>query len=257
MKRLIFILFCFQSTFLFSQIKEAFITDASLVEWYFDNTLEDTIFCLKDKQTREKWIVYYDPSKKQKAFETEKVYYDPSFEYRRQSVSWHKDGTMKSKEYMDGDTAIWLHYYPNGQIKRIYKNLWGRPEYNELGNYTWIVLTEQKYYKNGQIKQTPIDFKSKDNCTRVQPLTFYFENGLPSCQLNWLCGALVGEFKEYYENGKLKTFGHYTTDVNKDPSQPLQNGGVENGEWKYYNEKGKLLKTETYDQGKLIRTTKK
>ncbi|MBK7183627.1 MAG: hypothetical protein IPH89_12195 [Bacteroidetes bacterium] len=165
----------------------------------------------------EKWTVYYDINKKQKAFETETIYHKSSLEYREKGISWYRDGAIKSKNYIDGDTAIWLNYYQNGQVKRIYKELWGIPEYYEIPQHTWIVFSELNYYQNGQLKHTPIDSKSKDHCTRVQSITVYFENGKPNFQCNYLCMVLVGEYREYYENGYLKTSGSYTTDINKYP----------------------------------------
>jgi antitoxin component YwqK of YwqJK toxin-antitoxin module len=76
-------------------------------------------------------------------------------------------------------------------------------------------------------------------------------------EYNWVNGAFVDEFTEFYPNGKIKTFGLYKTDINTDPAQPLQNGGIETGKWKYYNESGKLIREELYDNGKLISSTEK
>ncbi|HSH65384.1 MAG TPA: hypothetical protein VLB84_06170 [Bacteroidia bacterium] len=106
MKRLIIILIFFFPTILFSQIRETILTDTSIVKWYFDHKLNDTVYCLRDHETKAKWVVYYDTNKKQKAFETEKIYYAPSFEYSDNSTSWYKNGALKSKEYMSKDTAI-------------------------------------------------------------------------------------------------------------------------------------------------------
>ena len=47
-----------------------------------------------------------------------------------------------------------------------------------------------------------------------------------------------GPYFLYYENGKLQISGWYTDDE-------------KSGEWKYYDDKGKLLKTEHYVKGKL------
>src|SRR5438132_1047647 len=49
-----------------------------------------------------------------------------------------------------------------------------------------------------------------------------------------------GPYFYYYENGKLKIEGWYSNDE-------------KSGEWKYYDEKGKLVNTEKYAKGKLVK----
>jgi hypothetical protein len=48
-----------------------------------------------------------------------------------------------------------------------------------------------------------------------------------------------GPYFYYYENGKLKISGEYKDDE-------------KSGTWKYYDEKGTLIKTEKYVDGKLV-----
>ncbi len=50
-----------------------------------------------------------------------------------------------------------------------------------------------------------------------------------------------GRYFKYYRSGELKISGRY-----KD--------GKKNGDWKYYNKKGKINKIETYKNGKLVET---
>ncbi len=47
--------------------------------------------------------------------------------------------------------------------------------------------------------------------------------------------------RKYYENGEPKVLGYY-----------LEKTGKKHGEWTYYFENGKLMRTEKYEDGKLI-----
>ena len=49
----------------------------------------------------------------------------------------------------------------------------------------------------------------------------------------------MGEFKEYYKNGMLKCLGMYC------PYKP----GIKYGEWRWYDEQGKIIRTKKYKGG--------
>jgi antitoxin component YwqK of YwqJK toxin-antitoxin module len=48
-----------------------------------------------------------------------------------------------------------------------------------------------------------------------------------------------GPYFYYYENGKIKIHGNYKNDK-------------KDGDWKFYDEQGKLIKTEKYLNGELV-----
>jgi antitoxin component YwqK of YwqJK toxin-antitoxin module len=63
----------------------------------------------------------------------------------------------------------------------------------------------------------------------------------------------VGWYIEYFPNGSKKVTGQYKENDTK-KWKNLWNRGYcskEHGTWKYYNEKGDLIKTEEYKNGKL------
>lgn len=51
-----------------------------------------------------------------------------------------------------------------------------------------------------------------------------------------------GPYTRYYENGKLDCSGYY-------------NKEAKNGTWKFYNQAGKLIRTEEWASGKIVKTT--
>ena len=75
--------------------------------------------------------------------------------------------------------------------------------------------------------------------------------------MNYKNGAEFGDYKEYYDNGGIKTKGQYKhikgfitnstfdtqgkENIRKSPSDHIPQ---KTGEWKYYDEKGTVIKTE-------------
>ncbi|MFI5132843.1 MAG: hypothetical protein ACHQEB_00840 [Chitinophagales bacterium] len=67
--------------------------------------------------------------------------------------------------------------------------------------------------------------------------------------------CFIGIFINYWENGKVKTRGQYLQNNTGDWTN-LQNRGLcslQVGEWKEYNETGKLINTYYYDKGELVK----
>ena len=57
----------------------------------------------------------------------------------------------------------------------------------------------------------------------------------------------VGEWKEYYPDGKIKIEGQYKQNSSGDWQNISQNGYCRQvGAWKYYDTSGNVIKTETY-----------
>ncbi len=87
---------------------------------------------------------------------------------------------------------------------------------------------------------------------------FYNDKGTLIKEANYKYGAEFGEYKEYYDNGILKTKGQYkqikgfenvsTFDpqgIEHIRKHPSDNIPQKTGEWKYYDEKGNLIQAET------------
>lgn len=71
-----------------------------------------------------------------------------------------------------------------------------------------------------------------------------------------MCGVQSGDgrtgfwFEYYPKTGKLKTKGHYKETLTGNCTQSVCS--VKDGEWLYYNQKGRLLIKENYSNGILI-----
>jgi len=126
------------------------------------------------------------------------------------------------------------------------------------------------YYANGTLKQNYIEQNN---------FSYFDYDKNDSLLLSRTRGIFlkIGQFEEYYENGKLKTKGQfhkYDLVVDVDNSHiPFPLYGVrfydtirkintvkritettiKEGLWLYYNEKGKVIKREWYEDGKLVK----
>ncbi len=66
--------------------------------------------------------------------------------------------------------------------------------------------------------------------------------------------CIVGEWKEFYPDGKVKLIGHYRENKTGNWDDIWKRGycSVKEGVWIYYDENGSVLKTENYFNNKLV-----
>ena len=153
-------------------------------------------------------------------------------------------------------------------------------EYYENGNLKYEGLTRlglrvkewKFYYENGKL-QFIGDYKygEQDGVWKT-----YYENGIIKNIANYDFGGLVGLVKNFDEEGNYtsSTFYEEGSDLTKwqffykdgksiekegmayDMGEEAEKRWIIDGEWKYYNETGKLQKIETYKDGEIIKVEK-
>lgn len=128
------------------------------------------------------------------------------------------------------------------------------------------------YYENGKL-QFIGDYKygEQDGVWKT-----YYENGIIKNIANYDFGGLVGLVKNFDEEGNYtsSTFYEEGSDLTKwqffykdgksiekegmayDMGEEAEKRWIIDGEWKYYNETGKLQKIETYKDGEIIKVEK-
>jgi antitoxin component YwqK of YwqJK toxin-antitoxin module len=127
--------------------------------------------------------------------------------------------------------------------------------YEEETNYDEKETSTYKYFhSNFKVKEEgkTLNGKKEGLCK------FYNDKGTLISEVNYKNGAEFGEYKEYHENGVLKVKGQYKHTSGFVTHTTFDAGGKENirktasdnipkkyGEWKYYDEKGNLIKSET------------
>jgi antitoxin component YwqK of YwqJK toxin-antitoxin module len=224
---------------------------------YFKYFYRDSIVCkVNYEDTRNTSITCYYAINKQKAIE--KHYYKGK--PQGLDVSYYKNGNMFSYTYVDSlidyplillnkdgnfsfvstisekkNTGRELHY--NG-----YGDLWQKTECIDSTKRARI-FTE--YTNCGDTMYQCIIRKGK------QPITFYLTSTSEKICEGYIYNSYelyVGKWKSWYHNGQIKQEYEYD-DNSRTLSTPI-------GHWLYYNEEGKIIKEEFYDQGELMKTIK-
>lgn len=158
--------------------------------------------------------------------------------------------------------GTWKYYYPNGNISLVVDYVClDNGSSKENGQYI-------EYYKSGQIKlEGAYQWEKNDSVECVN--CYYDRFGIDIKKWAEFNPSLrVGVWKEYYENGKLKSDGEYYLGVQERYTYEFIDD--ESGEaecliyaligtdylkdkgWRYYNNNAKLVKTEYYKKGVLV-----
>lgn len=150
--------------------------------------------------------------------------YDESGKLFSGRVKSESDLYLNIYSYKDGELdGLNVIYYKN-QIKEI--GHWKEGKQNGLFQlYTEDgILIDNALFKNGE----------RDGITEQ----FYSDTGKIRVSVNYKNGILDGEYREYYENEKIKFVGNYKENL-------------QDGEWKFYLEKGNLQSIVNYKAGEL------
>jgi antitoxin component YwqK of YwqJK toxin-antitoxin module len=240
-----------------------------------DGVLE-AIGAYYEQQKDSTWIFYdkegnvisqetYSKGKKDGVFKTfqkgGKVTEEENFKNNVKHGAWktfNSDGnpTMVCY-YKNGEPdSSYLVYFPNKtkKVEGNYKNAQREGSwmfYNDDGS-----LRMQEIYKHGNLTKTTL-FNGRFQST--------YPNGIPKDEYNYKSGKKNGPFIEFYDKGKfVKKQKAMKEDETQEIYEELEGQIIKmKGEYKddklfgkisYYNDKGKLEKTEEYDiQGNLIK----
>ncbi|HUH73882.1 MAG TPA: hypothetical protein VLZ75_05690 [Chitinophagales bacterium] len=123
----------------------------------------------------------------------------------------------------------------------------------------YMTTTGKVYLANGQaISKDKHDFykeswKKAQNCQPCEVYTYNANEQLKHVVVQYE-GCLLGPFKEYYSDGKIKVEGNFKSNPSNDYSNLRLRGlcSMREGFWNYYNESGKLQTVETYENGSLV-----
>lgn len=198
--------------------------------------------------------------------------------YRQDQYAWYPNGQKHYEVYSTRDTNFTYDWWRNGQLSSV-KKIWGgspwkhdigeQTEYHPTGvlyrNTTYAVdSTIIRYiHPNGQLGTIAIykpdtsgSFGSrcfymhsfhdngKESSTELrpnlgrQPITYFYSSGIKKAQCDWMEGN-IGPYKEWHENGKLKSEGLYIMGIKKFTNLKSVNYyPTKSGHWIYYNEAG-------------------
>jgi len=154
-----------------------------------------------------------------------------------QLIDNKEEGTWETKDSILGIKTI--ENYKNGERNGYYYQWYRKENIIEEGNY-------EKNSRNGK-------------------WTIYATNKVVKKEVEYLNGYYFGLYTSYWPNGKIKEQGSYTQIEGKSGVTAINQYGksrttfikvnnlpVRNGNWNYYDEFGKLIKTKKFIKGKLI-----
>ena len=172
-----------------------------------------------------------------------------------------KKNDIKIKEYrlvngkLDGTLK---DYYDNGNPKAITEF---RPYYNY--NISYYAGIFKEFYESGKLKLEG-KYEHADSIECVSCFDLYLNKKTTKAQSR---SKRIDLWKEYYENGQLKSIGlyngihethyiHYPKPTSKMGAGVFTPGDyseeyLKDKSWKYFNDKGELIKDEFYYQGIL------
>jgi antitoxin component YwqK of YwqJK toxin-antitoxin module len=162
--------------------------------------------------------------------------------------------TLHKGYYIDGKIRVFKNFYPDGKLERSFKLkdakrsemtiFFANEKVKSIIEYVGETITHQEdFYENG-MKEYEEEF-DKSGLILWKKVS-YHKDGTSESSLEVIDKKRKKYLQqEFYEGGKLKCTGEMklnmeTYDFMKD------------GKWNYYDESGKLLKSETYSKGDLL-----
>jgi len=198
---------------------------------------------------------------------------------RIKAEAYSKEGKLLLEAYFrkNRETGRWKKYRPDGNLYYTYSFRKGKQHgwyryYNETGRLgykqRYMLGTRygkyRSYHPNGRLNckayYRPVQFLRYDFIVTL-PENFSLDPrpGVSSVK--------VGKETCYYESGKVRIRKYYDfnyikefdwvgadSETNNEGYFEIRDVEVKTGKWLYFNEKGKIIRTEDYDKNKLVRT---
>lgn len=233
---------------------QACYKDTSLVDRNISRI--DTSYNVRDEFRKGDWELFYDFSLTKKMAE---YHFDKEGNKTGRNVEWYENGKTKSDfDYSNSWFSafpVGSMYYPSGKIRleRISENdSLMETSYYEQGKISrirkWthggLLCYEAQWCENGQLIVS-----YNPTSTTPMPVKKYSCNGKVKAEYTWYVYGYTGSYNEYHDNGQLSLKGQF---------QELPAGSTtfmarKTGEWIYYDKNGKVVKTENWNAGKLVK----
>ncbi len=170
---------------------------------------------------------------------------------------YYENGNVLHKGYyVDGQLKNYKNFYINGHLERSYRQT--NIGKSEMTIYYDTDTLKSKVFYVGESAQKWIDFFPNGKLSFIEEFDkkaekliqrkFFNEMGIPQSLIEVIDERKqIYAQKEYHENGRLKEEGKIFMSG--------MSGDFQKEElWKYYDEKGKLIREEIYNNGELIST---
>lgn len=180
----------------------------------------------------------------------------------------YPDGKLRYKGYFVNNQPAGevTHYYPEGSVKAVMNHKGGETDavlYSEKGDvtvsgrYIGQKKTGMWEYRKGEKivgRETYLDNLLDGTATK------YFDSGEIFEVKNWKAGVPDGEWKLFYNNGKIRVEAVFVNgkldgrikSYNYDGALAAEGdykNNLREGDWRYYDKDGKLNKEQKYNKG--------
>lgn len=233
-------------------------------------------------------VRYYYPNGQAKKFELNN---DSLPYYHKDYISWFSDGHLERQVTTTRDSTLVISYWSNRQLQVLEKS-WGAPWKHDYGHRIFWhgngVLCEQNWFypdssitynyhndtavswirvyhrdttlKRNRFLYSDQTFHPDGSMSRSivypangrQSCTYYYPSGAKKAECDWMEGN-IGPYKEWHENGKIKSEGTFSVGIIYFPNQKITNYyPTKTGHWVYFNESGWIEKEEWRDFDGLV-----
>ena len=188
---------------------------------------------------------------------------------------YNEDGMILYEGTFESDIPVgeFTYFYPDGTTKaRSAFSVNGRRTHTITYHYSGKVMSEgfyvdqQKdstwryYYNTGTLLKEEFYRDNMKNGTWRS----FFGDGQVAEEVNWKDDRKNGPWIQYYPDGTRKLESHYADDEQEGPVVHYHPSGraritgqyshsIRTGTWYYMNDSSRVVKAETYEEGKLVK----
>lgn len=218
-----------------------------LIEFFEPQMIRTDSLLVYEEQQGTKGFIYYDSLGEEVSFfrytaSDELLFYqfydiDSNGVYQLDMVAWNSGGNLNT--YVISGPSFYRKSYTfleNGSEVSVNINSEGKGTLVEVDSMGIIVRSALILYDEYQYR------------------TFFTVTGTLRSTFTSTGGYHYGKYYEYNEHGTLIVEGNYPAYQDLDRSSGSKE--LRSGYWYFYNHKGKLIRTELYENGELIRSCK-
>jgi antitoxin component YwqK of YwqJK toxin-antitoxin module len=258
-----------------AQVHKYWVGDTANVECYYEPiglVIPDTIFYFKGSFKIPKGdtvVLYWDKTMKHRnetriigdTIHNDTIFYENgkidmiyyTVLRRKESNSfsdgWYRDGMKKQETIFKGKEEQVIFYYNSGKVRQRDISFTGLSPYDSS---IYIKVYTERWCENGTLI-------GKDSTNTLVPrkIIRYHCNGAKEAEFTLYQMHPIGKYSTWYPNGQPKEIGQYydTTAANK--LKGFNNKiWFKQGEWRYYAENGKLIRTVIYKDGDILEEKK-
>ena len=180
-------------------------------------------------------------------------FYEGTDSILRLEVNFQNNKKNGNEKVYDSEGKLWKDsYYKDGVLDGFRLTM-------HPSGYTLA----KEYFKNGKLHGSQTYYNSRglkhhttieyvDGLRNGKEIEYLYDSTWKVSQTMWMNGKRVGTYQEWFANGQIRKEGNYYQHSDYDYLYSYNN---RDGDWKYWNENGELLKVEHWNKELLTGIT--